>query len=126
MNLITQRKCEKQWHDLPALQRDRIVAERLFHQNVAEHTILHYTTEIDAAWRVVDHMRRNVPGFCALRMESAGVGYIAAFYSHTQPLDRPYAFVHGDTAPMAICFAALWALGLIDITAETHAIKLWE
>lgn len=42
----------------------------------------------------------------ALRMETAGEGYIVAFYNHTHPLTRLGAFVQGE-APHAICLAAL-------------------
>lgn len=68
---------------------------------------LRYSTDIAAAWTVVDHMRARALVDRALRLESAGVGYIAAFYSHEHPLNRVGAFAHGETAPLAICRAAL-------------------
>ena len=70
----------------------------------------HYSTDIGAAWHVVEHMRANVPDYRALRMESVPLGYTVAFYSHKNRLDRIGAFVAAETAPLAICRAALAAM----------------
>ena len=69
------------------------------------------STDIAAAWQVVEHMRANVPDYRALRMESVPLGYTVAFYSHKNRLDRIGAFVAAETAPCAICLAALKAVG---------------
>lgn len=71
-----------------------------------------YSTDVADAWSIVEYMRINILGYCAVRFETTGVGYMVAFYSHSQRLDRPGAFSHGDTIPMAICLAALKAHGV--------------
>jgi hypothetical protein len=71
-----------------------------------------YSTDIAAAWLVVKHMRTHVPDYRALRMESVPLGHTVAFYSHKNRLDRIGAFVAAETAPMAICLAALKALNV--------------
>lgn len=71
-----------------------------------------YSTDISAAWLVVDWMREHVPDYHALRMETVPLGYMVAFYSHKNPLDRAGAFVAAETAPLAICLAVLQAVGV--------------
>lgn len=81
----------------------------------------HYSTDIAAAWLIVEHMRANVPSCRALRMESVPLGYMAAFYSRTNRLDRIGAFVGAETAPLTICLAALKALN-IEVPNENGRI----
>lgn len=69
-----------------------------------------YSTDVGDAWQVVDWMRAHVPDYRALRMETVPLGYMVAFYSHKNPLNRIGAFVAAETAPLAICLAALNAL----------------
>jgi len=57
-------------------------------------------------------MRVHVPDYRALRMESVPLGYAVAFYSYKNRLDRVGAFVAVDTAPLAICLAAMKAKGV--------------
>ncbi len=79
-----------------------------------------YSTDIAAAWMVVDRMRTHVPDYRALRMESVPLGYTVAFYSHKNPLNRVGAFVAAETAPLAICLAALKALNIEIPVEETR------
>jgi Phage ABA sandwich domain len=69
-----------------------------------------YSTDIAAAWEVVERMRLAV-------MPREGEGYWAGViaYDYKDPcgvIDQLFGGVFGSTAPHAICLAALKALGI--------------
>lgn len=67
----------------------------------------HYSTDIAAAWQIVDHLRSGERGFNLFAANSASFpAWIATFYPDAYEDHEAAA----DTAPMAICLAALAAL----------------
>lgn len=110
--LVAERVMGWQWREMIGTAPDRKRSMWLFNPDGRIQDIPDYPNDIAAAWQVVEHMRNNVPDFRALRMESVPLGYMVAFYSHKNPLDRIGAFVAAKTAPLAICLAALKAMGV--------------
>lgn len=76
-------------------------------QHSSFHRVQRFSTNIFSAWSIVEFFRNNVPAYSAVRIETTGVGYQVAFYSHHVPLNRPNAYAHGETIQLAIVRAAL-------------------
>jgi hypothetical protein len=82
-------------------------------------TPLPYSTDIDAAWSVVEHMARDGFAFSLWRSDGNGSRSLAGFNCPLGPCEKhgnPYDNWHGsrdiraDTVPLAICRAALEAV----------------
>jgi len=76
-----------------------------------------YSTTIHAAWKVVEKLRHRNFSFTSHNdvgmsgsASTPGKGWMAVFHIEGGPMDYTYA----DTAPLAICKAALKAVGAIE------------
>jgi hypothetical protein len=63
----------------------------------------YYSTDIAAAWQVVEHLRTQ--NWYLLRLTNGDNNY--ACYFGRGIVQGPYGYAVGDTAPLAICKAAL-------------------
>ncbi len=80
---------------------------------------MRYSTSISAAWDVVEHLRKQ-------RHNEGGRKYLVSMIDHTDSVeivvedfregDRWYAV--NESAPMAICLAALRAVGVPEATIQ--------
>lgn len=90
---------------------DRIVARAVFGHLVGP---LRYSTSISTAWRVVSEMNRRGRGLYLVERYDRGTKtylYEASFFSREcGPLSRHVLKAEAETAPLAICRAALRAL----------------
>ena len=83
----------------------------------------HYSTDISAAWLVVEKMRSQYE--CIIRvmvLSPAQAERIGAPYGCNisggrleYPTPDIYLFASADTTPLAICRAALKAVGMVDV-----------
>ena len=81
----------------------------LFHRGAL--VVPRFSEDVAAAWQVVEALRGRTPRW-AVRVETVGMGYTVAFYSHAHPLTRPGAFRPAPTMPHAVCLAALDVVAL--------------
>ncbi len=80
--------------------------------------IAHYSTDIAAAWQVVEKMR-DLGYWCQMRNEFEahdGPDCWAGFTPHSTTgwNGRPDHWTQAETLPLAICLAALKAVGVLE------------
>ncbi len=98
----------------PGKELDRLVAEKVMDYYKNFDNILSppkYSTDIAAAWEVVEKLAEDTHGGFALNQlrfpHRQGIrGYLTSFYGET------HVEATADTAPHAICLAALKAVGV--------------
>lgn len=99
-------------------ERDALVAEKVMGKDVrctCDFCLPTYTTSIAAAWQVVEKINREHGPFhlrdvCHRFGDDAPI-FWRAWFESTGPKHESY--VDADTAPLAICIAALKAVGEI-------------
>jgi hypothetical protein len=102
------------WAEMTPRQRDALVAEKVMGWAKIEYSdgtvgfwwkVPHYTTDIAAAWAVVEKMRE-----CGINysVHNYGDGHECVFDKEMVVFER----VSSSSAPEAICLAALRALGV--------------
>jgi hypothetical protein len=71
---------------------------------------LHYSTSIAAAWEIVEALRQK---YCCIKVYSdhAYIYECTIVKDPDDDHDEPEIFTQADTAPLAICLAALKAVG---------------
>jgi hypothetical protein len=74
------------------------------HRGQIEKPILHYSTQIADAWLVVEKMKAN--NYCFTLYDGYDPEWAALF----SPRDAKLNLAEADTAPLAICLAALKAV----------------
>lgn len=74
---------------------------------------LAHSTSIEAAWEVVEKLKNRKP-LTVFNLTTDGRDYIASFYTYRGGPKADCAYDRADTAPMAICLAALKSVG-VDI-----------
>jgi len=93
---------------------DSLVDEKIFgREYIRGYGALPYSTDIGAAWEVVEKMRNWPNGHWWLSLSQiAGVRgeWRAGFSFGGMAVDHSPKFVVADTAPLAICLAALKAI----------------
>ncbi len=95
------------------MSRDEILAmpagreiNALIAKNVIKsRRVKHYSTDIAAAWEVMEAMRKNG----VLSEYDSRFGYRFVFWDYTKNPQRPFEAT-AETAPLAICRAALLAM----------------
>jgi len=119
--------------DIPAGRKlDALVAERVFGasrrdvwyyydspKNEVSASVPHYSTDIKAAWEVVNWIEANrwtfiLTGPEYLNEEGKLVGGYKAIFIDSRS-ERPAVRATADTLPLAICRAALKAVGVIEV-----------
>ena len=87
---------------------------------ICYHTVKMYSTDISAAWDIVRHLNKRGYGFALLLdwhgPKVAGRGFATASF-------RPLFMedVGAESAPLAVCLAALKAVGYVDELFEKSA-----
>lgn len=119
---------EMKWSELSSRQRDALVAERVLGyqcvcdvepadcpiHNIADaSTLLPYSMDIAAAWEVVEHLRPRF-GFSLHDWPEIRVADYEAEFQVRDEVGEGYPNFTGEanTAPKAICLAALKACGV--------------
>ena len=93
---------------------DGAIGAVIFHDGIADDDGIvqpldcpHYSTDIAAAWEVVEKLRRANDGEYLFTINDAGMWYAKFLDEHGEPVSRS-GFC--DTAPLAICRAGLLAV----------------
>jgi len=96
------------WAELSTEQRDRLVCEKVFGYKLTPATLRFlpsYTTSMDAAWMVVEHMKQ-LPQTIGSPREMAGTWFIGWWKTvHLWEMSK-------EEAASAICVAALDVCGI--------------
>ena len=97
----------------PGRELDALVAEKVFGETIFKHKAdwepPEYSTDISAAWEVVNKLSGGFYFSIDGQWRSQLTGKISWRSRFKPSLDAPY--ISGDTAPHAICLAALKAVG---------------